>query len=70
MCVFELFTYKKRENGCKALYIGKQNDITRNVYNEDFIVSQEPQGKNRKNSCIWKNFLDTKILILMNNILN
>ncbi len=24
---FELVTYKKRENGCKALGIGKQNDI-------------------------------------------
>ncbi len=48
MSVFELVTYKKRENACKALYIGKQKDITRNVYNECFIVSQEPQGKKRK----------------------
>ncbi len=26
-------------------YIGKQKDITRNMYNKGFIVSQEPQGK-------------------------
>ncbi len=32
--------------------------------------SQEPQGKKRKNSCIWRSFVDTKILKLMNNILN
>ncbi len=68
-CVFELVTYKKRENGCKALYIGKQKDITRNLYNECFIVSQEPQGKKRKNSCTWRSFIDTKRLKLMNNTL-
>ncbi len=46
-------------------------DITRNVYNECYIVSQEPQGKTRKNSCIWRCFLDTKMLMkLMNNTLN
>ncbi len=48
--VFELVTYKKHENGCKAVYIGIHNYITRNVYNESFIVSQEPKGKKRKNS--------------------
>ncbi len=51
-------------------YIGKQKDIKRNVYNECFIVLQEPQGKKRKISCIWKSLLDTKILKHMNNILN
>ncbi len=70
LSVFELVTYKKRENGCKALYIGKQKEITRNVYDECFIVSQEPQGKKRKNSCIWISFLDTKMLKLRNNTLN
>ncbi len=32
----------------RTLYWEKK-DITRNVYNECFIVSQEPQGKKRKN---------------------
>ncbi len=58
--VFELVTYKKQENACKALYIGKEKDITRNVYNECFIVSQEPQGIKRKNLCIWRSFIDKK----------
>ncbi len=35
-----------------------------------FIVSQEPQGKKRKNSRICRSFLDTKMLNLMNNTLN
>ncbi len=62
LSVFEPVTYKKkRENGCKPLYIGKQKDITRNLYNECFIVSQQPQGKS---------FLDTKMLKLMNNTLD
>ncbi len=61
LSVFEPVTYKKRENGCKPLYIGKQKDIMRNLYNECFIVSQQPQGKS---------FLDTKMLILMNNTLD
>ncbi len=52
LSVFEPVTYKKRENGCKPLYIGKQKDITRNIYNECFIVSQEPQGKKRK-TCVY-----------------
>ncbi len=38
--------------------------------NECLIVSQEPQGKKRKNSCICKSFLDTIMLKLMNNTLN
>ncbi len=70
---FELFTYKKRENGWKALYIGIEKDITRKVYNECFIVSQQPQGKNRKNSvymCIWRSFLCTKMLKLRYYTLN
>ncbi len=67
--VFELVTSKKRENRCKALPIGKEKDITRNVNNECFIVSQELQGKKRKNSCIWRSFLVTKTLVLMNNTL-
>ncbi len=50
LSVFELVTYKKREKGCKAIYIGKQKNIARNVYNKSFIVSQQPQCKKRKNS--------------------
>ncbi len=53
-----------------TLYWGKKKDIMRNVYNECFIVSQEPQGKKRKNSYIWRSFLGTKILKLMNNTRN
>ncbi len=34
----------------------------KNLNNECFIVSQEPQDKKRKNLCIWKSFLDTKML--------
>ncbi len=70
LSVFELVTYKKRENACKPLYIGKQKEITRNVYNECFTVSQDPQGKKHKNSYIWRSFLDTIMLKLMNNNLN
>ncbi len=69
MNVFELLTYKINENGWKALYIGIQKDITRNVYNECFIDSQESQGKKRKKSYIWRSFLDTKMLKLLNNTL-
>ncbi len=57
-----LLPTKKRKNGCKALYIGKQKDITRNVYNECFIVSQEPQGKKQKNSCNIQKFLTYQII--------
>ncbi len=37
---FELVTYKKkkRKNACKTVYIRKEKDNTRNVYNESFIV--------------------------------
>ncbi len=42
---FEHVTYKKRKNECKALHIGKQKDITRNVYNECFIVSRQKTQK-------------------------
>ncbi len=41
-----------------------------NLYNESFIVSQEPQGKKRKNLCLWRTFLDIKMLKVMNNTLN
>ncbi len=51
LSIFELVTNKKkkREYRCKALYIRKQKHITRNVYNEYFIVSQEPRSKKHKN---------------------
>ncbi len=52
-CFRAYYLEKKRENGCKAVYIGKQKDITRNVYNESFIVSQEPQGKKRKKKLLY-----------------
>ncbi len=41
-----------------------------NLYNEYFIVPQEPQGKKRKNLCRWRSFLDTKMLKIMNNTFN
>ncbi len=57
-CVFELVTNKKkRENECIALYIGKQKNITRNVYNECFIISHEPQRKKRKKLVYIEKFL-------------
>ncbi len=37
-CFRAYYLEKKRENGYKAVYIGKQKNITRNVYNESFIV--------------------------------
>ncbi len=46
--VFELFTYKKRENGYKALYTGKPRDIARKVYNKCFIVQKNHKAKNAK----------------------
>ncbi len=61
-----LLPTKKHENGCKAVYIGIHNYITRNVYNECFTVSQEPQDKKRKNSCICRSLIDTRMLKLMN----
>ncbi len=70
LSVFEHVTYKNCENGCKTLCIGKQNDITRIEYNECFIVSQEPQGKKRINLCIWRSFLETKMLKLKNKTFN
>ncbi len=49
LSVFELVTYKKkRENGYKALYIGKQRDIARKVYNKCFIVEKIYKAKNAK----------------------
>ncbi len=54
----------------KHSILGNKKHITRNVCNECFIVSQEPQGKNRKNLCIWRSFLDTKIFKVINNTLN
>ncbi len=70
LSVFELDNYKKRKNCFKALYIEKQRDIARKVYNECFVVKKKPQGKKRINSCIWRSFLDIKMLKLMNNTLN
>ncbi len=48
LSVFELVTYKKRAKWCKALKIGKQNDITRKVYNECFIAQNNHKAKNAK----------------------
>ncbi len=63
-----LLLTKKREKGYKALYIGKQKDNARKVYNGCFIVKKKKrQGKKRKNSCIWISFLDTKITLLIEN---
>ncbi len=56
MCFWACYLSKKKKNGWKALYIGKEKDITRKVY-ECFIVWQEPQGKKLKNSCKIKKFL-------------
>ncbi len=70
LIVFELVTYKKRENWCKALYIRKQKDFARKVYNEFFYSSKEPKGKKHKNSWVWRRFLDIKMMKLMNNTLN
>ncbi len=39
---------KKRENWCKALYIEKERDIARKVYNECFIVQNNNKAKNAK----------------------
>ncbi len=41
-------TKKKRENWCKALYIEKERDIGRKVYNECFIVQNNNKAKNAK----------------------
>ncbi len=41
-------TKKKRENGYKALYIGKQRDIARKLYNVYFIVQKNQKAKNAK----------------------
>ncbi len=55
----------------KHCILGKKKmDITRNVYNECFIVSPESEGEKRKNSYVWRSFQDTKMLKLMNNFLN
>ncbi len=43
-----LLPTKKRENGYKALYIGKQRDIARKVYNECIIVQKNNKAKNAK----------------------
>ncbi len=37
------------------------------MYNECFIVSQEPQGKKSKILCIFRRFLDTKMLKVIDN---
>ncbi len=46
--VFELVTYKKTQNWYKTLYIGKQRDIARKVYNECFIVQKNHKPKNAR----------------------
>ncbi len=52
LSVFELVTYKKkRENWCKALYIEKERDIARKVY-ESFIVQKNNKAKNAK-TCVY-----------------
>ncbi len=45
-----LLPTKKREKGYKALYIGKQKDNARKVYNGCFIVKkkQKHKAKNAK----------------------
>ncbi len=48
MSAFEIVTYKKHENRWKALYIGKQKDITRKVYNVCFIIYKNYKAKNAK----------------------
>ncbi len=70
LSVFERVTYKKTGKWIQTLYIGKQRDIARKVYNKCFIVQKKHKAKNAKNSCIWRSFLDTKMLKLMNNTLN
>ncbi len=54
----------------KHSLIGKKSKLRETFLMGCFIISQEPQGKKRKNSCICRCFLDTKILNLMNNSLN
>ncbi len=67
-CVFLSFLpTKNTKMDAKHSILGNKRTLRNPVC---FIVSQEPLGKQRKNSCIWKSFLDTKILKLMNNILN
>ncbi len=48
LIVFDLVTYKKRENSCKALYIGKQKDIARKVNNDCFIIQKNHKAKSAK----------------------
>ncbi len=43
-----LLPTKNAKMDAKHSILGNKKDITRNVYNECFIVSQEPQGKKRK----------------------
>ncbi len=51
-CIFWVFLSllptKKRENRYKALYIGKQRDIAKKMYNECFIVQKIHKAKNAK----------------------
>ncbi len=46
-CFWALYL-QKRENWCKALYIGKEKDFARKVYNECFIVQKNHKANNTK----------------------
>ncbi len=67
---FSLLRTKKTRKRKESTLYWETKDITRNVYNECYIVSQEPQGKTRKNLSIWRSFLDTKMLKVKNNTFN
>ncbi len=64
-----LLPTKNVEMDAKHYILGNKRTL-RNLENECFIVSQEPKGNKRKNLCIWRSFLDTKMLKVMNNTLN
>ncbi len=68
--VFDLVTYKKRENSCKALYIWKQKDIARKVYNECFIVQKNHKAKKTQNLLYMERFPRYKNVKLMYNTPN
>ncbi len=61
LSVFSLLLTIKRENRYKALYIGKQMDIAKKVYNECFIVQKTTRQKTQKLVYMLK---------IMNNTLN
>ncbi len=69
MCFSACYLQKTRKWMPCTLYWESKGHYE-NLYNESFIVSQDPQGKKRKNLCLWRSFLNTKILKVMNNTLN